>query len=147
MSFKMDRIHVWAAEVKDQVGGVASKLSSLAESGANLEYVYTQRLPDKTGNGILYVGPIVGSEQSRAAKAAGMSEVFDHVVMHIVGDNTAGLAFRLKMEWARAGINLHGAIMTVLGGKFVGFITFDSVDDANKAAKILAEQGQQKKAT
>ncbi|QVL34757.1 amino acid-binding ACT [Telmatocola sphagniphila] len=145
MSFKMDRIHVWAAEVKDQVGGVASKLSAVAESGANLEYVYTQRLPEKPGHGILFVGPIVGQEQMKAAKAAGMSEVFDPVVMHIQGDNTAGLAFRLKMEWAKAGINLHGSIMCVIGSKFVGFITFDSVEDANKAAKILAEQGLEKK--
>ncbi len=145
MSFKMDRVHVWAAEVRDQVGGVATKLSALAESGANLEYVYTQRLADKPGYGILYVGPIVGQDHIKAAKAVGMSEVFDPVVMHIKGDNTAGLAFRLKAEWAKAGINLHGSIMSVMDSKFVGFVTFDSVEDANKAARILAEQGMAKK--
>ena len=60
-------------------------------------------------------------------------------VMRLEGDNTAGLAGRLKHAWATAGINLHGAIMTVIGTKFVGFVTFDSVEDANKAARILAE--------
>ncbi|MCP6769669.1 hypothetical protein NL529_32955, partial [Klebsiella pneumoniae] len=53
-------------------------------------------------------------------------------------------ANRLKHAWASAGINLHGAILTVIGAKFVGFVTFDSVDDANKAARILAEVGHEK---
>ena len=145
MSFKMDRVHVWAVEVKDEPGGVAAKLATLAEAAANLDYVYTQRFPDRPGEGILYVAPITGTEQVKAAKAAGMHEVADPIVMRIEGDNTAGLAFRLKQEWARAGINLHGAIMTVLGTKFVGFITFDTVQDANRAAMILAEQGVEKR--
>ena len=49
MSFKWDRVHVWSGEVEDQVGGIAGKLSFLAQAGANLEYVFTQRLPDKPG--------------------------------------------------------------------------------------------------
>jgi hypothetical protein len=146
MAFKMDRVHVWAVELKDSVGSVAGKLSALAESGANLEYVYTQRLPEKPGSGLLYVAPVIGAEQIKAAKAAGMNEVTDPIVMHIVGDNTAGLAFRLKHHWAKAGISLHGAIMTVMNGKFVGYITFDSVEDANRAASILAEESLNKKA-
>jgi hypothetical protein len=31
--------------------------------------------------------------------------------------------------------------MSVVGGKFIGYATFDSVADANKAATILAELG------
>lgn len=146
MSFKMDRVHVWATEVKDEPGGVAGKLSRLDEVGADLEYVYTQRLPDRPGHGILYVAPISGVAQMKAAKTAGLHEVNDPIVMRVEGDNTAGLAHRLKHAWAAAGINLHGSIMTVLGTKFVGFITFDSVEDANKAARLLAEVGHEKTA-
>ena len=146
MSFKMDRIHVWATEVKDEPGGVAAKLSRLDEAGADLEYVYTQRLPDKPGHGILYVAPIAGISQLKAAKVVGLHEVNDPIVMRVEGDNTAGLAHRLKHAWAAAGINLHGSIMTVLGTKFVGFVTFDSVEDANKAARLLAEVGHEKPA-
>ena len=32
----------------------------------------------------------------------------------------------------------------VIGMKFVGFVTFDSVADANKAARILAEVGHER---
>ncbi len=143
MSFKMDRVHVWAVEVKDEPGGVSAKLNALDQAGADLEYVYTQRLPDRPGYGMLVVAPITGLEQSKAAKAASMHEVQDPIVMRLEGDNTAGLAHRLKHNWAEAGINLHGSILTVIGNKFVGFVTFDSVADANKAARILAEVGHQ----
>jgi hypothetical protein len=146
MSFKMDRVHVWAAEVKDEPGGVAAKLARLDEAGADLEYVYTQRRSDKPGYGVLYVAPLAGLEQLKAARTAGMHEVSDPIVMRVEGDNTAGLAHRLKHAWAAAGINLHGAILTVIGTKFVGFVTFDSVEDANKAARILAEVGHEKPA-
>ncbi|HKB03048.1 MAG TPA: amino acid-binding ACT [Gemmataceae bacterium] len=146
MSFKMDRVHVWASEVKDEPGGVAAKLSRLAEAGTDLEYVYTQRNPDKPGHGVLCVASVVGQDQIKAAKSAGMHEVSNPIVMRLEGDNTAGLAHRLKTAWAAAGINLHGSILTVIGTKFVGYVTFDSVEDANKAARILAEVGHEKSA-
>ncbi len=144
MSFKMDRVHVWAVEVPDEPGGVASKLLSLAQAGANLDYVYTERIATKPGVGKLFVAPIVGLEQVKAAKSTGMHEVFEPIVMRLEGDNTAGLAHRLKQEWAIANINLHGAILGVIGSKFLGYVTFDSVEDANKAARILAEIGVEK---
>ena len=141
MSFKMDRVHVWGVEVMDEPGGVANKLTLLDGAGADLEYVYTQRYADRPGYGTLCVAPIVGMEQMKAAKAVGLNEVSDHIVMRVEGDNTAGLAHRLKHAWAGAGINLHGAILTVIGSKFVGYVTFDSVADANRAAIILADVG------
>jgi hypothetical protein len=147
MSFKMDRVHVWACEVNDEPGGVAGKLSRLDEANADLEYVYTQRLPEKPGYGVLCVAPLMGNEQTKAAKANGMHEVNDPIVMRVEGDNIAGMAHRLKHAWAAAGLNLHGSILTVIGNKFVGFVTFDSVADANKAAKILAEVGHEHPAT
>jgi hypothetical protein len=143
MSFKMDRVHVWAIEVKDEPGGVAAKLSRLTDVGANLDYVYTQRSPNKPGYGLLYVAPLLGQEQVKAAKHDGWHEVFDPIVMRVEGDNVAGLAHRLKLEWAKANINLHGAILAVLGTKFLGYVTFDTVEDGNKAARILAELGVQ----
>ena len=65
MSFKMDRVHVWAVDVPDQPGAVAGKLSMLDEAGADLDYVYTQRHTTKPGIGTLVVAPITG--QMKAA--------------------------------------------------------------------------------
>ena len=141
MSFKLDRVPVWSGEVADQAGGVAGKLAFLAQAGANLEYLFTKRLPDKPGGGVLYVAPVTGPAQVRAARAAGLTEVASPVVRRIQGDNEAGLAHRLTQQWALAGISLQGLTMAVLGGNFVGYAAFDTVDDANRAAQILADLG------
>jgi hypothetical protein len=141
MSYKFDRVHVWTCEVADQAGGVAAKLHFLAEAGANLEYVFTKRLPDRPGAGILYVAPVTGAAQVRAARTAGMHEVDTPVVRRIEGDNEAGLVHRLTQQWALADISFHSLMMTVLGKKFVGFVGFDSIEDANRAAQILADLG------
>ena len=141
MSFKWDRVHVWSCDVKDQAGGVADKLAHLAQAGANLEYVFTKRLPNKPGEGVLYVAPVTGPMQVRAAKAGGMHEVDHPVVRRMEGDNEAGLAHRVTQQWAVAGISLQGLTMAVLGSKFVGYAAFDSVNDANRAAQILVDLG------
>jgi hypothetical protein len=139
MSFKWDRVHVWSCEITDQAGSVASKLAHLAQADANLEYIFTKRLPHKPGYGVLYVAPVSGPAQVRAAKAAEMHEVDAPVVRRIEGDNEPGLGHHVTQQWAIAGINLQGLTMAVLGNKFIGYAAFDSVNDANRAAQIVAD--------
>jgi hypothetical protein len=141
MSFKMDRVHVWSGEVDDKPGGVAGKLSFLAQAGANLEYIFTKRLADQPGKGILYVTPVTGPTQVSASRAAGLAETNHPVVYRISGDNKAGLAHRLTQSWAIAGISFQGLTMAVLGERFIGYAAFDTVNDANAAAQILADLG------
>src|SRR5437588_3536836 len=134
MSFKWDRVHVWACEIIDEPGATAEKLSILAKAGANLEYVNTQRLAQKPGHGILYVAPITGAAQTRAARSAGFSENDDQHLHRIEGDNEAGLAHRLTQQWELANITLQSLMMAVIETKFVGYAGFDTVRDANQAA-------------
>ena len=141
MGFKMDRVHVWSGEVADQAGGVAAKLSLLAQAATNLEYIYTRRQPDRPGTGILYVAPVTGPMQVRAARSAGLTETNDPVVLRVEGDNQAGLAHRVTQQWALAGLSFQGMTMAVLGDKFVGYVSFDTVTDANRAAAILGDEG------
>jgi hypothetical protein len=141
MSFKMQRVHVYHSEVDDKPGGIARKLRALAEAGAHLEYVYSQRSATKPGTGDLYVAPLHGQGETSAARKAGLHEVAEPIVMRVEGDDKTGLGGRLTQAWEMAGINLHGMVMSVLGGRFIGYITFDSVADANQAARILAELG------
>jgi predicted amino acid-binding ACT domain protein len=141
MSYRLHRVHAWSVEVEDVPGGVAAKLAKLAEAGANLEFVFTRRLTTKPGAGVLFVAPVSGPEVVRAAQACGMHEAQDPIVMRVEGDNSAGLAHRLTQQWAREGINLHELSMVVVGSKFVGYAAFDSVEDANMAATILAHVG------
>ena len=120
MGFKLDRVHVWSGEVADQAGGVAAKLSMMAQAGANLEYIYTRRQSDKPGTGILYVAPVTGPLQVRAARSAGLTETNNPVVLRVEGDNQAGLAHRLTQQWAIAGISFQSLTMAVVEDKFVG---------------------------
>jgi hypothetical protein len=139
MGFKLDRVHVWSGEVADEAGGVATKLKMLAQAGTNLEYIYTRRQPEKPGTGLLFVAPVSGPLQVRAAKAAGLHEVDNPVVLRVEGDNSQGLGHRLTQQWAEAGLSLQGLTLAVLGAKFVGYASFDTVTDANRAAAILGE--------
>jgi hypothetical protein len=141
MGFKLDRVHVWSGEVADEAGGVAAKLAYLAKAGANLEFVYTLRREDRPGTGTLSVAPVTGPLQVRAARAAGLAESNTPVVLRVEGDNAAGLAHRLTQKWATEGLSLHGLMMSVLGDKFVGYVSFDNVADANRAAAILGDLG------
>jgi hypothetical protein len=141
MGFKLDRVHVWSGEVKDQPGGVSNQLAVLAEAGANLEFILTQRLPNKPGYGYLLVAPITGPAQTRSARSIGLHETHDPVVLRVEGDNAAGLGHRLTQSWAKTGISFQGLTMCVVANKFVGYATFDSVNDANRAAAILGDLG------
>ena len=141
MGFKLERLHIWFGEIADQAGGMAGKLAPLAQAGANLEYISTRRQPERPGTGIIFIAPVTGPAQVRAARQAGLAEAHDPVVMRVEGDNEAGLAYRLTQQWALAGIDLQGLTMSVLGNRFIGFAAFDTVADANRAAQILADLG------
>jgi hypothetical protein len=139
MGFKLERVHVWTGEIADKAGGMATILAPLADAKANLEYVLTRRQPDRPGTGILYVAPITGPAQVRAAKSAGLHESHQSIVLRVEGDNEAGLGYKLTQQWATAGISLQGLTMAVLANRFIGFAAFDTVNDANRAAQILAD--------
>src|SRR3954447_11355972 len=81
MSFKMQRVHVFHAEVDDKPGGISGKLKKLAEAGAHLEYVYSQRSATKDGVGELSVAPLHGTNELSAARQVGMHEVAEPIVM------------------------------------------------------------------
>ena len=70
-----------------------------------------------------------------------MAEVDTPVVLRVEGDNQAGLAHKLTQTWALAGLTLHGLMMSAIGQRFVGYASFDNVQDANRAAAILGELG------
>ena len=139
--FRMKRVHVYQCEVDDVPGGTAAKLKALALAGAHLEYVHSGRSATKAGAGELLVAPTQTKAEMDIVRGAGFREVQKPTVMRFEGDDKAGLGGRVTLAWEAAGINLHGLMMAVVNGKFVGYATFDSSDDANTAATILADIG------
>ena len=74
MALAVAKTVVWAACIEDRAGGLAEKLTVLAEAGAQLEFLIARREPDKPGTGVVFVTPLTGATQLRAAKKAGFAK-------------------------------------------------------------------------
>ena len=142
MGFKLDRVHVWSGEVADQAGGVAAKLSLLASAGANLEFIYTRRQPDHPVTGMLYVAPLTGPLQVRAARSAGLTETHNPVVLRVEGDNQAGLGHRLTQQWCLGGPDHAGSEHVCAGRQVRRLRLVRHRRRRQPAAAILGDLGQ-----
>jgi hypothetical protein len=141
MAYSVRKVDVWTGEVADRAGGLASKLQPLAEAGADLGFVIARRQPHERGKGVVFVGPLAGSKQARAAQAAGLKKATDVVALQVEGPNTAGAGYEITRILADAGINLRGLSAGVTGRRFVAFLAFDSPTDAGNAARLLRGGG------
>lgn len=137
MSFDLNRVQIWSAELEDRPGATSEKLRILAETGADLQYVLARRQPGQTGRGMLSVSPIRGRKQEEGASKAGFALDLDTVAVRLEGTNKPGLGNRLAQAVADAGINLQGLTATVSGKKFVAFMTFDNTADAANGLRAL----------
>lgn len=138
MDFQLHRLQSWAAEVPDRPGGAAGVLEPLTKTDVNLEFIWSRRLPEKPGYGIMFVAPITGPEQTKAAMAAGFHKDNDLILLKIEGKDRPGLGHFLVAGLARSGINIRGMAMTALGGRFVAYVGCDTPEDTNKAIQALA---------
>jgi predicted amino acid-binding ACT domain protein len=138
MDFRLNRVQVWSGEAADEPGGVARLLEPLAEAGANLEFIWSRRIDDSPGRGLLFVAPITGAAQTRAAQAAGLSKATDLVLLRIDGTDRPGVGHFLAACLSKAGINLRGMSMTAINGQFVAYVACDSADDTARAVQALA---------
>ncbi|PYM13219.1 MAG: amino acid-binding protein, partial [Verrucomicrobia bacterium] len=71
MKLKVTRAVVWAASIEDRPGALADKLGALAKGGAKLDFVLARRAPESPGMGVVFVAPLKGERQMRAAIDAG----------------------------------------------------------------------------
>jgi len=137
MDFRMSRIQVWSAEIPDKPGGAANVLEPLAKAHVNLEFIWTRRQPEKPGYGIIFVAPISGPEQTRAAHAAGFHKTTDMILLRIEGTDRPGVGHLLASCLANQGINLRGMSITAIGGRFTAYVACDNAEDAGKAVQAL----------
>jgi hypothetical protein len=137
MALKVTRVKVWAASMEDRPGGLAGKLSALAQAGANLEFAIARRCADTPGTGVLFVTPIEGKAQIAAAKAAGFAETKSLHSVRIEGPDTPGVGAAIAAALAKAGINLRGLSAAAIGDRMVCLLALDTPEDAAAAIKTL----------
>ena len=53
MKLEVTRVEVWIASMKDTPGALAAKLAPLSQAGADLEFVFARRSPEKPGTGVV----------------------------------------------------------------------------------------------
>jgi hypothetical protein len=99
--FKMQRVHVYKADVEDKPGGTASRLKALAEAGAHLEYVSSER-SGTPGVGELLVAPRQVKAEMDLVKKAGFHEVQEPIVMRFEGQPGDGRVGDGRDQPARA---------------------------------------------
>ena len=137
MPYSIRKIDVWAAEIEDRPGGLAEKLETLAKAGASLEFIISRRAPDKPGKGVVFLTPVRGAKQTRAAIDAGLGTTDSLHSLRVEGPDRPGLGTKMTRALADAGINLRGLSAAALGRKSVAYFAFDSADDAANAIKLL----------
>ena len=138
MAIQITKVDVWAGAIKDRPGGVGEKLEALSEAGANLEFVISRRAPEKPGTGVMFLAPLQGAAQTRAAKNAGLSKASGLCSLRLEGPDRAGLGARITRAITEAGINMRGLSAASLGRRMVCYLAFDSDDDARKAKRVLS---------
>lgn len=137
MPYTVSRVKVWAGEIEDRPGGLAEKLETLGKAGANLEFVISRRAPEKPGTGVVFLAPLRGTKQTRAAGDAGIQMTDSLHSVRVEGPDRPGLGAKMTRALADAGINLRGVSAASLGRRSVTYLAFDSEPDATKAIQIL----------
>src|SRR5260370_38282296 len=106
MKLKITRVEVWAAGIEDRPGGVAEKLELLASAGTNLGFILARRAPESPGLGVVFVTPLKGSTQFKAASDAGFLKTEILRAVRVEGSNRAGTAVKLARQMPVAGTSL-----------------------------------------
>jgi len=137
MKLKVSRTDTWAAAIDDRPGGVADKLAALAAAGANLDLIIARRAPEQRGSGVVFVTPLKGVKQIKAAEAAGFQKTESLHSLRVQGADKPGMGSKLTRAVAEAGINLRGFSAAALGKQYLAHLALDTAKDAAKAAAVL----------
>ncbi len=137
MKLELEKTDVWAASLKDKPGALAKALQALYEAGANLDFVIGRKAPEKKGAGVVFVTPIKGAKQVKAAKAAGFAKTKSLHSIRVISKDVPGLGVMLAAAIAAEKINLRGISAASIGNKTVTNLAFRSAADAAKGMRCL----------
>lgn len=137
MAYTVKKVNVWAGEIADRPGGLASTLAALQAAGSNIEFLVARRASDKPGTGVVFLTPISGVKQKGAAQQAGLATSESLQSVRVEGPDRAGLGAKMADALATEGINLRGISAAALGRRAVSYFAFDNATDADAAVRIL----------
>src|SRR2546430_8452486 len=106
MKLKITRAVVWAADIEDRPGGLAEKLEALAKAGANLDFVLARRAPESPGMGVVFVAPLKGAKQMRAASNAGFLKTEIMHAVRVARENPTGFGREITPAHPPVGLSI-----------------------------------------
>ena len=138
MAFEITMVDVWTAELEDRPGTLAQAMEALQRAGANLEFVILRPSTDVMANtGLLFVAPVVGATQCRAAEEVGLHKDVSLHALRVVGPDRPGLVAGIARLLADARINISALWASALGEQSALYLRFDSNAEAKRAAQLL----------
>ncbi|SAL54888.1 ACT domain-containing protein [Caballeronia humi] len=137
MELSVELVDVWAATIDDKAGGLAHVLNALRDAAADLQFVVARRTPESPGKGVVFVAPLQGEQEVRAATQVGFNVSPSLHSVRVMGMDQLGIIAQLSQILADGGINLRGVSAAVLGTQFIAYLAVDSLADAEKAMDLL----------
>ncbi|MEW6251534.1 MAG: ACT domain-containing protein [Planctomycetota bacterium] len=137
MAFEITRVDVWVGDIEDRPGALATKLEALMRAGADLDFIIVRPTAGTPGMGVLFVAPLRGPEQLRAAGEVGVQKSATMHVLRIAGPDRPGQAAGIARILAEAGLNMSGLSAAAINEGCLFYIRFDAEEDAKRAAQIL----------
>lgn len=137
MGYTISRVEVWAGDIFNRPGMLARVLEALANAGAKLEFIVSRRLTRNTGR--VYVAPLKGAKQKRAAADVGLVVAAGMHSIRIDGPDRVGLGAGIARCIASADINVRGVSAAMIGRRSVFYMAFGSKDDAATAVKVIGK--------
>lgn len=137
MKLKISRAEMWAASLEDRPASLAGKLDVLQKAGADLEFIMARRAFEEPGTGVVFLSPLKGAKQTKAASAEGFVPTEALHSVRIECTDAPGLASKVTSRVAREDINLRGFSASVIKKHFVAYLAFDDEEDAVKAVRVL----------
>jgi hypothetical protein len=145
MAQTVRKLDVWTGEIDDRPGALDAKLQPLAAAGADLAFIIARRQPDRPGKSVVFLGPLKGAKQTKAAQEAGLNVATNLVALHYEGPNKPGSASKITHALAEGGVNLRGLSAATIGTKYMLVLAFDSGMDADKALALIKAIGKKSK--
>jgi len=139
MDLIVERVDVWAASIRDEIGGLGQLLAGLRDAGADLDFVLARRTAEQPGMGVAFVTPLRGDVEMAAAADLGFNVSRSVHSVRVEGANEPGVAADLTEALAAAGLNLRGFSAAVVGPRFILYIGLDSSEDAARAVEVLQQ--------
>ena len=100
MELSVERVDVWAATIEDKPGGLAQVLSALRDAAVDLQFVVARRTPEAPDKGVVFVAPLQGEREIRAATQVGFSITTSLYSVRVMGLDRLGIIAQLAQTLA-----------------------------------------------